>query len=278
MSVPQTYMADHDDKNVDNWVIREFLPNTKSSTPLTDDETVAAHAELCKTAFPRLRKRYVDPPIPNQTYCLISFVTAKGVEPNEKGFYGHVKVRGVFNTIEECNEQMDSIIRYVDSTNHIHVARVGHPVPLVTAGFAAEVSEIDIRETVEKDISTNVKNKANEERKKIEEMQERAEELKKDVEEPNPEDAYIAKRHKLAVLRYTKNEHEKKIAEIRGLLKNCVKELLEESARHPEWEEHFYEKYTAARREANIPVKQDLEGFMGYMVNPIYDPNEDTEE
>ena len=271
-------MADHVETNADNWVIREFLPNTAVSTPLTDDQTSAALSELSKTAFPKIRKRYIDPPIADQKYGLVTFIPAKGVVPNEKGYYGYIKLRGVFNNVDDCTHQMDQIIRYTDSTNHIHVCMVGHPVPLVTSGFAAEVDKIDIRETVEKDISTNVKKKALEDRKKIDEMHEREEALKKDVEEPDPEDSYIAKRHKLAVLRFTISEHKRHLREASEARKKCVKELLAENKCHPEWEETYLEKYMAARREANIPVEQDLVAFMGYMPNPIYDENESEDE
>lgn len=268
-------MSDQDRKDVEKWVIREFLPNTNVSTPLTDEQTGEAISQLVDiVGFPKLHRRYIDPPIPNQTYGLVTFIPARDARPNDKGYYGYIKMRGTFNTIHDCKTQSDSIIRYTDSTNHIHVCRVGVPVPLVTAGFSEEVDKIDIKETVEKDVSANVRNREREDRKEIEDIQDRAEMLKKDVAEPDPKNAYMAKRTKLAVLRWSVQEHRKKEEEIRDLRDRCVRELIVESQEHPEWEESYYDTYMEARRKANIPEDQDLNDFMAYIKLPIVDPTE----
>lgn len=269
-------MSAQEQKNVENWVIKEFLPNSNSSVPLSDDQTRSAMNQLVNVVHaPQLSRRYIDPPIKSQTYGLITFIPAKDAKPNDKGYYGYVKMRGTFDTLEDCKTQIDSIIRYVDSTNHIHVCKVGVPVPLVTAGFAEEVDKVDIKETVEKDMSVNVRKKAMEERKEMEDIQERAEQLKKDVTEPDPEEAYNAKRTKLAVLRWTLKEHLKKAQEIRELRDKCKEELLKESELNPQWEQRHLERYMEARRKANIPEDQALPDFMAFIRSPIVDPNEE---
>ena len=138
-----------------SWVIREFLPNTTSSVPLTDNQVSEGKTDLVKIVkgLPRLNKRYIDPPIQGQTYGLVSFIPAQGAKANEKGFYGYVKFRGNYDNIPDCSNRIDYIIRNVDSTNHIHVCRVGEPVPLVTKGYAEEVDEVDVKREAEKDMS-----------------------------------------------------------------------------------------------------------------------------
>lgn len=264
---------------VDNWVIREFLPNTHSSVALTDSQVSEGMVELVKTVkgLPRLNKRYIDPPIQGQTFGLVSFIPAKGAKPNEKGFYGYVKFRGNYDNIHDCSNRIDHIIRNVDSTNHIHICRVGMPVPLVTEGYAEEVDQIEIKQQVEKDISTNVRNRAMEDKKEMEDIEDRAEALKRDVIEPDPEESYNAKRTKLAVLRWTLKEHLKKIDEIKELRDKCVRELVRESADNPEWEKNHLDRYMAARKKANIPEDQDLPEFMALIRSPIIDNDENVD-
>lgn len=264
---------------VDNWVIREFLPNTNSSVALTDSQVAEGMTELVKVVkgFPRLNKRYIDPPIHGQSFGLVSFIPAKGAKANEKGFYGYVKFRGNYDNISDCSNRIDHIIRNVDSTNHIHVCRVGMPVPLVTAGYAEEVDEVEVKQEVEKDISTNVRTKAMEDKKEMEEIEDRAEALKRDVAEPDPEEAYNAKRTKLAVLRWTLREHLKKADEIKELRDKCVRELVRESVDNPEWEKNHLERYMTARRKAHIPEDQDLPEFMAFIRSPIIDDDENVD-
>lgn len=266
-------------KQVDNWVIREFLPNTNSSVALTDNQVAEGFVDLVKVVkhLPKLNRRYIDPPIQGQKFGLVSFIPAKGAKANEKGFYGYVKLRGNYDNNHDYSNRIDDIIRNVDSTNHIHVCHVGTPVPLVTEGYAEKVDEIEIKEEVEKDISTNVRTRAKEDRKEMEEIEERAEALKRDVVEPDPEEAYNAKRTKLAVLRWTLKEHLKKIEEIKKLRDSCVRELVKESADNPNWEKNHLDRYMAARRKAHIPEDQDLPDFMAFIRSPIINPDENVD-
>ena len=271
-------MSKIDRKKVEEWVIREFEPNSRVSTPLTDEETNAAMQELVKVVnFPCLHRRYIDPPIPGQTFGLVTFIPAKDVKPNEKGFYGYIKLRGTFNYLSDCETQMDSIIRLTDSANSIHVCRVGVPVPLVTKGFAEEVIEVDLKETIEKDLSANVRKKDKDERKEIEDIKDRAELLKKDVAEPDEEDAYISRRITLSVLRFNLKSLKEKTKETGFLLNKCKSDLKSVIEQHPEWEKTYLDKYMAARRQVNIPDKSDQPSFMDFVNQPIDDPEEDEE-
>lgn len=254
-------------KAIECWLPRK---GETSNLPLTDEQTEAAHEQLVHRveAFPTINRRYIDPPIPGQKFALFSFIPAKDVVPNAQGFYGYAKIRGTFSTPEEAVEKSDEIIRTVDSTNSIYTCLTGHPIPLVVKGHA-ELHNVDMQKEVDKDISYNVRSRAMEERKKIEEMKEREEELRKDVSEPNPEDDYIAKRVKLAVLRFTISEHEIKKKESEELRDKCIKELIEVRDANPDYEKNHLEKYMNARKKAHIPEETDLTGFMKFMCEPI---------
>lgn len=266
-------------QEANNWVIREFLPNTHSSTPLTNEQTADGVNRLGNVIneVPKLNRRYIDPPIQGQTFGLVSFIPAKGVVANEKGFYGYVKFRGNYDNVPDCLNRIDYIIKNVDSTNHIHICKVGMPVPLVTDGYAEEVEQIKIKDTVEKDISANVRAKAAEDKKEMEEIEAREDKLKRDVLEPNPEEEYNAKRTKLAVLRWTLKEHLKKADEIKELRDKCVRDVLKESTNNPNWEQNHLERYMEARRKANIPEDQDLPDFMAFIRSPIIDESENVD-
>lgn len=262
-----------------SWVIKEFLPNSKTSVPLTDSQTSNGMIELVNVVkdLPKLNRRYKDPPIHGQTFGLVSFIPAEGAKANEKGFYGYVKFRGNYDSIPDCQNKCDYIIRNVDSTNHIHICRVGLPVPLVTEGYADDVDEVEVKRNVEKDISANVRAKATKDKIEMEEMEDRAEALKRDVADPDPKEAYNAKRTKLAVLRWTLKQHIEKTKEIKELRNKCVRELVKESADNPNWEKNHLESYMAARRKANIPEDQDLPEFMALIRHPIVDPDENVD-
>jgi hypothetical protein len=255
--------------------IEAWKPKECLAEPLTEDETIIATSELSKKAFPQINRKYIDPVIPGQKFSLISFIPAKGTKPNEKGFYGYIKTRGTYNTIEEADSRSEFLIKNVDSTNSIYTCHTGHPVPLVVKGCAESLNEVDIQKEVEQDVSNNVRSRATEERKKMEEIKERERELKEDVSEPHPEDDYIAKRVKLATLRFTISEHARLKKECEELRDKCILELLEAQKTNPEYEERHLAKYLEARKKANIPDDQELTGFMKFIRYPILEDGEE---
>ena len=97
----------------------------RSSSPLPSTE--------CKVAFKTLQnkdnieggkfymreRRFVDPPISDQKYCLVSFTPSRDAKPDKHGIFGMMKVRGSYSTDEECEDRMGFLIRDVDSYNKI---------------------------------------------------------------------------------------------------------------------------------------------------------------
>lgn len=223
-------------------------------------------------AYPRVNRKIVDPPGKRQPkYALFSFVKATDVVPDADGFFGVAKIRGCFDTEEEAEERAEELMREVDSTNRIYTCLIGMPFPLVTKGFAKNVSEVDLRNKIEKTISDNARAKRREEEKEMREMKERQEALMKNDGsiDPSEEDKYVEQRVKLAHLRYAIAEHEAKRIECRQLELLVRRSLAEAKDRNPEFETNYMERYKRGRREANIPEETDLTGFMKYMADPI---------
>ena len=104
-----------------------------SVPPLTDQETKQAMSVLNNTSllsFPQVERRYADPPVEGQKIVLVSFVPAKGAQPDQHGVFGFAKVRGSYLTEHEANDRAEYLVKNVDSYHPIYHARVGQPFPL----------------------------------------------------------------------------------------------------------------------------------------------------
>lgn len=244
--------------------------------PLTDEQTASAMAELNNTAFvekfPRVDKTYADPPINLQTYGLISFVPAKGATPNEHGIYGFAKLRGNFSTESEADQRAEFLIRNVDSYHQIYHTYVGRPFPItVSSKYSAETNEIDIRKETTKTMSTSVKEKKMEEKKIMDDMKQREEELiaesKRDPGDVDPFDTYITLKVKKAQLSWTYLEHQKKMAEVRTILRSTKTTLDEMDVEFPDFQNQYFDKYMQARKSAGFEDKDiTKDNFMKFLV------------
>jgi hypothetical protein len=238
--------------------------------------------------FPRVDKTYADPPVNLQTYGLFSFVPAKGATPNENGVYGFAKLRGNFSTESEADQRAEFIIRNVDSYHQIYHTYVGRPFPVtVSSKYSADTSEIDIRKETTKTLSTSVKEKKLEEKKVIDDMKQREEQLlaesKRDPNDVDPFDTYITMKVKKAQLTWTYLEHEKKMAEVRTILRGTKKSLDEMDSEFPDFKNQYFNKYMEARRSAGFDDKSiTQDNFMKFLVEDavlkgVYDDEETTE-
>jgi hypothetical protein len=248
-----------------------WKPNAPQHTDALDgtDLVNAVNTLNIKTPFTQLNRRYVDPPIANQQFALLSFIPTVDAKPDTDGFYGFVKIRGVFATIQEADAQAEDIIRNVDSCNSIFTCNVGRPVPLCVKGHAESLNEIDLQQKTEETIAKNVREKRMKEKQEIEDIKAREKALKQDVKEPDPEDEYVTKRVKLATLKFTFEEHKKKAEECDNLRKKCEKDLISIRKEHPEYEERYMQRYLDGRKKANIPDDAEMPGFMKYMKDTL---------
>lgn len=255
-----------------------FKPTDLKAKPLDDENDIATAVQQLvvhddRLTWPKVNRRFIDPiksTMPK--FALFSFIKAPGVEADESGFFGVAKIRGVYYNQDDADCAAEEIIRNVDSTNSIFTCILGHPFPLVCRGNANELTEVDVQKKVESAISTNVREKRNQEQKEMSDINERAENLHRDVDpakDKNYEDEYIEQRVKLAHLRYTINEHAIKAAECKVSKEKTIKYLLDAVAKNPEYEDVYLERYRESRRKAHIPEDTDGTGFMKYMADPI---------
>ena len=197
------------DRNVDN----RWKPD-QSVAPLTNEQAVDAMKELYITSFvekfPKIDRTYADPSISMQNYSLFSFIPAKGASPNEQGIFGFAKIRGTYQSEMEASQRAEYLIRNVDSYHKIFTVYTGRPFPLTeSSDYSSEVSEVDIKKDMAKNISHSIKDKKEEELREIKEIQQREKNLIEESkrQEVDPYDEYITQRVKSAQLQFTYLEH-----------------------------------------------------------------------
>ena len=224
--------------------------------------------------FDAINKRHIDPHIPLQKYYLLSFVPCRGARPDKTGTYGFIKMRGAFETDEECQEKSAELIKNGDSYHPIRVSYVGRPTPVnINPNFCKTVTSIDISKQIDREISSNVKAKRDAEKKEIETIQNRAKNLQEntDFESSDPFEQYITLRNKKAQLIWTYTEHSKKKEEIKNLIIKAFSDIKEYDEKYPEMTDKYLDKFMEARKSAGI--KDDFAGdsFMKYMVEDRID-------
>jgi hypothetical protein len=261
-----------------NWRPEQGAPQ------LSEDEVKSAMDSLNNvdftTKFPRVDRTYADPPPPLQTIGLISFVPAKGAQPNANGVYGFAKLRGNYSTQQEADQRAEFLIRNVDSYHQIYHTYVGRPFPMTASSkYSAETNEIDIRKEMTESISNDVKQKKQDESKVVQEIKDKEEALIADTkkEEVDPYDEYITLRVKKAQLSWTYLEHIKKIKEVKDIILRTRDELEKMEANNTEYKEKYYNKYMKARKDAGFKdTKEEMEAnFLKFLVEDAHLPGID---
>jgi len=258
------------DRNVDN----RWKPD-QSVVPLTNEQAVDALKELNITSFvekfPKVDRTYADPSISMQNYSLFSFIPAKGASPNEQGIFGFAKIRGTYQSEMEASQRAEYLIRNVDSYHKIFTVYTGRPFPLTeSSDYSSEVSEVDIKKDMAKNISHSIKDKKEEELREIKEIQQREKNLVEESkrEEVDPYDEYITQRVKSAQLQFTYLEHQRKMAEVKDIILKTRTVIAELDEAHPTFKNSYYEKYMQARKEAGIKEdeKDSQANFIKFLV------------
>lgn len=277
-----------------------FKPTHNLDEPsLNKDEMVDAKNKLFKKKdhFPKINRKFIDPSKAGEhKFALFSYIELPDYDMNnfldeikstlnsqhqiklqellsrKQPIKGVAKIRGSYLTQFEAEQRAEELIKDVDSTNSIFTCLIGTPFPLVTQGFADELSEVDLQNQTEHTISQNVREMRRKDQKEMNELKQQEEELMQGINaDPGEkeEENYITNRVKLAALRNEIHALKKKIEECISLQNNCINWLFEAKTRHPEYEENYMEKYMQARKHANIPDSEDGDNFMKYMKEPI---------
>ena len=263
-----------------NWRPEQGAPQ------LSENEVTSAMEELNNvsftTKFQRVDRTYADPPPPLQTTGLLSFVPAKGAQPNANGVYGFAKLRGNYSTQQEAEQRAEFLIRNVDSYHQIYHTYVGRPFPMTASSkYSAETNEIDIRKEMTESVSNNVKQKKQDELKTVQEIKAREEALVADTkkEEVDPYDEYITLRVKKAQLSWTYLEHVKKMKEIKDIIVRTRKEIGKMEEENSDYKEKYYDKYMTARKESGFKdTQEELQAnFMKFLVEDAHLPGIDED-
>lgn len=226
---------------------------------LEGNELREAVSALNRKAFAQVDRQYADPPLKGQKIVLFSFVPSKGAKPDEDGWYGMAKVRGVFGNEDMANEHAEKLIRDHDSYHEIFHAYVGRPFPVTNkSGYEEEIKTIDIKNKTVRLISEDILNKKRDEEKEIKEMQDREQTLldqsKRAKEElpEDPYDIYITDQVKRAQLIWTYKETMKKCEQMKDLIKTTNAKITETEKENPMYREQYKEKYMKARSDAGL--------------------------
>ena len=259
------------DRDKDN----KYKPD-KSFRELNKDELDKATKELnvdLSTDFPKVERIYLDPPVPLQNIGLFSFIPSQEAKPDKDGFFGFIKLRGNYNTIEDSSDRAEFLIKNYDSYHQIFHAHVGRPVPItVSSDYSYDIKKIDLKDKMKNVVSSNIKSKKDEERNSIKEIQEREQALldKSKAEELTGEtgiDLYTTLRVKKAQLSWTFLETLNKLRdEVVPALQKTIKEIDDLDVDNPDFKNLYYDKYSKARKEAGIPDGNIENNFMKYMV------------
>ena len=272
MSKESSLTAPEDRDKENRWRPEQGQP------PLSNEETVEALKELNITSFvdrfPKVDRTFADPPVNMQNYGLFSFIPAKGSSPNENGVYGYAKIRGSYQSELEASQRAEYLIRNVDSYHKIYHTYVGRPFPLTeSSSYSADVSEVDIKKDMTKNISHSIKDKKEDELKEIREIQQREKNLIEESkrEEVDPYDEYITQKVKKAQLVFTYLEHKKKMEEVKEIIIKTRKIITEMDETHPTFNESYYEKYMQARKDAGIKedIKEAQDNFIKFLVEDV---------
>jgi len=259
----------------------------QGAPPLTELEVTEALKALNNKSFiqnfPKVERRYLDPPVDSQKIVLLSFTPAKGATPNEQGFYGFAKVRGSYSTEIEADERAEFLIRTTDSYHQIYHVPVGRPFPLtVLSDFSKEISRVELKRQTADAIGEDVKKKRQDEQREIQEIKDREKNLLEDVKqrpEDNPDDHYTTLRVKMAQLKWTYIETEKKLKQMSGLIAMARRDIEEMDSKDPSYKEKYYNKYMEARKQSGLTatkVETDT-SFMKFLLEDVTIPAVDEE-
>jgi hypothetical protein len=232
-----------------------------------DDAVKDLHEKAFVGKYRPVERTFADPSIMNQQYCLVSFVPSAQAKPDEDGCYGMIKVRGTYNTMDECNERAEFLIQNIDSYHKIYTTYVGRPFPATSSSkWSAETAEVDIKKKITKVVSEDIKKQKAEEQREINEIKERERKLldsSKD-ESVDPFEEYITMRVKKAQLTWTYLETQKKMEEMKQSILKVREEIEQNDKEHPEYIENYREKYYSARRESGLKEDDDS-SFIAYL-------------
>jgi hypothetical protein len=232
--------------------------------------------------FDMRETRFCDPAIPGQSLALVSFVPARGAQPDARGIFGFAKIRGTFSSDVDSRVTEERLIEG-DSYHPIQTVRVGQPFPLVTSAqnFAAENIEVDVREEAIRTISQDVKKKRNIEKQNVETILQREKNLlekskrnlegnhepvEDDLEDQDlPLEKYTTLRMKKAQLLHAYMENKKKLDEVKERVYETLSEIAKIDQDSPEFKENYKRRIASTRQAVGMETDFSSDSFLQYL-------------
>ena len=230
--------------------------------PLTGKALNDAFEDLCinRVSYATCDRKYNDPEINGQTYALYSFIPSKGVQPDSDGFYGFIKIRGVFGRIQEAEEKAKDLIQYF-SANQIFICQVGKPSPVEKELKNKEnVLDIDHPKREEK-FSELITDQTLKEKREIEEILQKEEDLKADVAkgpgDKSPLQKYIELVQKRATCSYLYTQHKQKLAETKETVLRARAQIADMDSEYPDLKDEYMDHYLQKIKDSGIDKATD---------------------
>jgi len=257
--------------------ILDLPPENPGRSSLTDEQFGASISELIKKdfiklEFPRTMKLHVDPPLNGQHLGLVSFIPSKNAKPDLQGCYGVLKLRGTFPDERSADSWSENIIRNHDSYAKIDFCYVGKPFPLMENNeiYRDTTREIDIRRKVDEVQREDLKQKREQEKLEMSQVNERHRNLLRDTQEEKDAaiddlELYVQLKAKCANLIHNKKEMERKIQETDDLVAKVKNEIMDMDKKHPDYKSQFLQRYKDALAAAGIPI--DANPLLKYMID-----------
>ena len=257
--------------------------------PLTHEQTMAAVKDLFvkKPPYIPTERDYKDPQYSNQNYCLVSFVPSKGAKPDSDGFYGFIKVRGVFPTTEEASRRAEWLIQNSDSYHKIYTATIGAPFPMCADGnrHSQDEFEVESKQAADKTFKQAMKEKDEKDKNDVDDIKQREAKLLETGEDDykeEPIEIYTMSQAKRAQLIWTYKRTVEKLPALRNSIRGVSKQLDELDTEHPDFYNEYYEKYMESRRKVGLTDEKvcEQDSFIAYMGGDVeldFDPLSEPE-
>lgn len=240
--------------------LRDRVNGNTSVTSLTPEQSKLAMADKHSVLdYPEVERAYIDPEYDvAQRYTLHTFIPAKGATPDQDGVYGILKIRGAFSNVEEANSRADKIVSDIDSYNRIFTCRMGFPIPLMSADGLKKSNhpthKINVNTKVTEEFGENIRNKIQDEQRRVREIKDRERELIEDVKrtEDPPEERYTVLRTKRAQHSITVMKNIKLVATMIELVYKYNDEIREMELKDDTLEPTYMKRYLDACEKSGI--------------------------
>ncbi len=255
-------------------VMRNRVKISSGRSNLSNEELDLAKNELInidylKLNFPRTIKLRQDPPLPQQNFCVFTFTPSVNAKPDKDNVFGILKIRGCFNTVQECDEHAENIIRNVDSYNENVIGYVGKEFPLsLDSKYCSTTKEIDIRMKNDSVARENMKAQRESEKKEMEEIQARQQELLSDTAKEmcfDDLDYYIQLKVKKANLMAMKDTLLEKLQESENIVNKSTKEIDILDEKFPDYKNQYQKKYQESLDAVGAGSSKESDKMIEYM-------------